>query len=136
MAISEGMVSLLTGEASITTLLNSATSVYIDAIEQNHAMSYISVSVLHTDAMLTLGTTSSMRKTEFDIDCVCSSRVKSNTLAAAVDTFIKDYTGSAGSHTINAVMLNDITHDAVALGQGTDNYKYITTLNLEVQHDG
>ena len=135
MALSVGMVSLLTGEASITTLLVTTSSVYVDAIMQNRSMSYLSVTVLRTDPMVTLGGTSGMRSTNIDIDCVCSSRVKAEALADAVDTFIKDYTGAAGSHTINAVILSDRAYDEIPVGQGTENYKYVTTLNIDVQHD-
>lgn len=135
MALGEGLISLLSGEATINALLAATDSVYEDAITQDHAMSYLSLSQLSQDPMKALDGTSGMRKSEFDIDCVCTSRVKANALADAVDEFIKDFTGAAGSNTINAVLLNDRAYDAIPVSQGSDNYKYITTLNVDFQHD-
>lgn len=136
MAIAQGLRTLLLSESTITSLLASTSSVYLDAITQNHEMSYLSVTLLNQDPMMTLGGTTGMRSSDVDIDCVCTSRLKSDALADAVDDFIKDYTGTAGSHTINAVTGVGRAYDVVEIGQGTDTHKYVTTVNIEVQHDG
>lgn len=134
-AIDEGLRSLLIGETSVTDLLATTGSVFVDAITQDYELDYISLTVLNQDPMKYLDSTSGMRTSNIDIDCVATTRVKSSALADAVDAFIKDYSGAAGSNTINAVLLEALSYDAVPVQQGSDNYKYITTLNVDIQHD-
>src|SRR5688572_16087359 len=107
MALGTGLVTLLKAQVPITSLLSAASAVATDKTDQNLPLSYLVVTQLHEDPYKTLGETTGMRKAEFDIDCVASSRPKADALADVVDSFIKDYTGAAGGNTVRAVLLND-----------------------------
>jgi len=135
MSIGTGVVTLLQAQSPITGLLKTPASIYTDKTDQSGGMSYLVVTQLHEDPYKTLSGTSGMRKAELDIDCVASSRPKADALADAVDSFIKDYAGAAGASTIRAVLLNDRAYDLIPIGQGTENYKFVTTLNVEIQYD-
>ena len=135
MAIVSNLRTLLIAEATINTLLSSTTACGTDKTDQNIAMPYLVLTQLNEDLMLTLGATTGLRNVEVDIDCVASSRVTADNVADAVETYIKDYSGAAGASTIRAVLLNDRAYDAIPIGQGTENYKFVTTLNLQVQYE-
>jgi hypothetical protein len=115
--------------------LASASAIYTDKTDQNEPMPYLVLTQLNEDPMKTLGGTTGMRNAEFDIDCVASSRVTADSVADAVDSFIKDYSGAAGASTVRAVLLNDRAYDCIPTGQGTENHKFVTTLNFQVQYE-
>lgn len=115
--------------------LSSASAIYTDKTDQNAPMPYLVVTQLNEDPMKMLSGTTGMRDAEFDIDCVASSRVTADTVADAVESYIKDYSGAAGGSTVRAVLLNDRAYDCIPVGQGTENHKFVTTLNLQVQYE-
>lgn len=135
MAIATNLRTLLLAQSAITDELASTTACYTDKTDQNKPLPYLVITQITEDPMKTLGTTTGLRKVEFDIDCVASSRPGADDVADAVETFIKDYTGAASTNTARAVLLNDRAHDAIPIGQGTENYKFVTTLSIEVQYD-
>lgn len=135
MAIGTDLRTLLIAESTINTALATTTSCYTDKTDQNAEMPYLVLTQLNEDPMKMLTVTSGLRMAEFDIDCVASSRVTADTVADAVETYIKDYSGAAGSSTVRAVLLNDRAYDSIPIGQGSENYKFVTTLNLQVQYE-
>lgn len=133
MAVDTSLRTLLAAEATITSLLASTTAVYVDSTDQNKPMPYLSITKTGGDPMKYLSSTSGMQRAEIEIDSVAESRITANAINTAVFAYIKDYSGAAGSDTINAVLVEDDgTNDAIPIGQGTENYKYITTLGLVV----
>lgn len=135
MAIVSNLRTLLIAESTINTLLSSTTACFTDKTDQNVPMPYLVVTQLNEDPYKTLGGTTGLRKVEVDIDCVASSRVTADAVADAVETYIKDYSGAAGGSTVRAVLLNDRAFDLIPIGQGTENYKFVATLNLEIQYE-
>jgi hypothetical protein len=134
-AIGTNIRTLLLAQASITGELASTTACYTDKTDQNKPLPYLVITQITEDPMKVLGATTGLRATEFYIDCVATSRPGADDVADAVEAFITDYTGPAGGSTIRAVLLNDRAHDAIPVGQGTENYKFVTTLSIEVQHE-
>lgn len=135
MAIDTDLITLLAAEASINSLLSTTTSFYTDKTDQNGEMPYVVVTQLDEDPLLMLSGTTGLAIAEIDIDCVASSRVTANAVFAAVKAYIKDYSGAAGASTVRAVLLNGLATDAIPIGQGTENYKFVKTLNLQVQYE-
>lgn len=134
MAIDEGLCSLFRTHAAITALLGGSSSdhIVIDKIDQSHTPSYISVSVLNTDYMHMLQRTEGIRSSTLDMDCVSTTQEKSNQLADVLEEFLMNYSGVAGVHTIYEVHLNDRSGDSWPLGQGSQKYKFVTTVNADV----
>lgn len=135
MAIGTDLRTLLAAEATITSTLASAAAIYTDKTDQSKPMPYLVITQLTEDQFNTLDGSGGLKMPEFDIDCVASSRPTADSVAAAVQAYIRNYTGAAGGSTIRAVLLNDRAYDAIPIGQGTENYKFVTTLNLQVQYE-
>lgn len=129
MAIGENIRQLLVNTA--LTMARVAT----DKTDQDLPLPYMVLTQLHEDYKKTLDGTSGMRQAEFDIDCVASSRPKADDLADAAEAFMKDFTGKAGANKVLAVLMNDRAYDCIPIGQGTEDYKFVTTLNLEIQYE-
>lgn len=134
MAIGADLRTLLIAESTITDELASTTAFYTDKTDQNASMPYLVLTQLSEDPLKALDGTSGMRMAEFDLDCVASARATADTVAGVVEAYFNDFTGTAGSSTVNAVLLNDRAYDVIPIGQGTENYKFVTTLNFQVQY--
>lgn len=132
MAIEEGLVALFKAESSITSLLSGATAIAIDTIDQHIEYAHLSLSLISTDPMKTLTETSGLRNAEVDVDCCDLSKVNANDIADAIESYFNDFTGTAGDHTIEAVLLNDRTTDKFVIGQASQKIKYVTTLNYTI----
>ena len=99
-----GLVSLLRAEASISAIV--ATRIYVSKAPQKAAKPYVVIDQQDTDEFNSLDGTGALRRMGFAIVCVAATSVQAETLANAVRVFLDDYTGTAGTFTISAVMLN------------------------------
>lgn len=135
MAIDTDLITLLSAENSINSLLSSTSAFATDKTDQSVPMPYVVVTQLDEDPLKTFDGTTGLAIAEIDIDCVASSRPTANSIAAAVKAYIKDYSGAAGASTVRAVLLNGLANDAIPIGQGTENHKFVKTLNLEIQYE-
>lgn len=127
------MVSLLTGEATISSLVSSR--VYVGSVPQDATYPLILLTQMDTNEMNSFDVTSDLRAVTFDIDCKADRSVEADTLAAAVRAFIADYTGTAGSETIRAVLLNS---ESDGFEPPTDNSgvgTYVVTLDVDVMYN-
>ncbi len=143
MAIETGLRTLLLAQSSITTLAPAQTvgGLSIDAVFLDHPVEgvkppYVLITLTSHDPYKRLdGTGGTMRRSDIDIDCYASNRPAVITLAAAVETFLRDYSGAAGtSDTINAVLLDNARDDTVYLGDGRDQRHYVRSLSFIIQH--
>lgn len=57
------------------------------------------------------------------------------TLADAVRTFIDDYTGTAGSYTIQAVLMNGESDDYEPPADASDVGVHVVTLDVDIQYN-
>ena len=132
MSIRGGLVSILTGENSISTLVS--TRVYVGNAPQTATFPHIVITQMSSDEMPALDGTPGLRNVRFDIDCKDTRGVDCETLGNAVRVFIDDYSGTAGSETIDAVFLHDESTDIEEPRSGEGNPIYVTTLDISVQY--
>ena len=127
-----GLVSLLSAEATITTICS--TRIYVNRAPQNATFPHVIITQMSSEENTTLdGASGQLRFLDFDIDCKAKSSVTAESLANAVRTYIDDYSGTAGSYTIGAVVLNDESDDYEPPQDGSDLGVFVVTLDLTVQ---
>lgn len=135
MAITQGIVALFKAEASITSLLDTTAAIANDTIDQGISLPHISISGISEDYMGTLTSSiGSLRSREIDIDCVAESKVEADSIADAVEAYFGDFTGTAGDHTIKAVLLQDRGEDKIPVNQASQRFKYVTTVTAQVMY--
>lgn len=128
-----GLVALLAAEGSITTYTSSR--IYINKAPQGAALPHIIITQLDSEEHKTFDTTSSLRTITFDIDCVSDRSVEAEDVADAVRVYLDDFTGTAGSFTIAAVLYQSESDDYIPPQDASDNGKHITTLTFDVQYN-
>lgn len=129
-----GLVSLLSGEATITAICS--TRVYVQKAPQNAIFPHIIITQMSTDENVSLdGGSGSLRFINYDIDCKARTSVQAESLGNAVRTFLDDYSGTAGSFTIGAVIMNDESDDYEPPQDGSDIGVFIVTLDLDIQYN-
>lgn len=143
MAIKDGLRTLLSGQASITSLVpaqvmkNGATvnRFFVDKIAQGIIPPYIVISRTRVDPRKTLGTTTGIVESEIDVDCFADTEPLAEAISAAVSSFLKDYTGPAGVlDTIRAVEWDD-TNDFQNPEVGQDVWRHAVTLTFTIHHE-
>lgn len=127
-----GLVSLLTGESTISSIVGSR--VYVSKAPQSAALPYIIITQMSSNENPMIDGTGPLRFVEFDIDCKADRALESDTLGKAVRVFLDDYTGMAGSESIGAVIMNDETTDYEPPSDGSDTGIYTTTLDVTIQY--
>jgi hypothetical protein len=127
-----GLVSLLSSEATITTICG--TRVYVQRAPQTAVFPHIIITQMGSEENGTLdGGSGQLRFLDFDIDCKAKSSVTAESLANAVRTYIDDYSGTAGSFTIGAVLMNDESDDYEPPQDGSDVGVFVVTLDVTIQ---
>lgn len=127
-----GLVSLLTNEASISAVVG--TAVYVGNIPQRGTYPCILITQMGSDEYNALDATGNLRRVTFDIDCKADTSLAASALADIVREFIKDYTGVAGSQTIDAVHLNGETATVESMTDGSDVHRYVKTLDVDIHY--
>ena len=126
-----GLVSLLSSEATITAI--SGTRVYIQRAPQNAIFPHVIITQMSSEENGTLdGGSGQLRFLDFDIDCKAKSSVTAESLGNAVRTYIDDYSGTAGSYTIGAVIMNDESDDYEPPQDGSDVGVFVVTLDVTI----
>jgi hypothetical protein len=129
-----GLVSLLSSEATITAI--SGTRVYVQRAPQNAAFPHIIITQMSSEENTTLdGGSGQLRFLDFDIDCKAKSSVTAESLGNAVRTYIDDYSGTAGSYTVGAVLINDESDDYEPPQDGSDVGVFVVTLDLTIHYN-
>ena len=129
-----GLVALLSGEATITAICS--TRVYVQKAPQNAAFPHVIITQMSSEENGSLdGASGQLRFLTFDIDCKAKTSVQAESLGNAVRTFLDDYSGTAGSYTIGAVIMNDESDDYEAPTDGSDIGVHVVTLDLDVQYN-
>jgi hypothetical protein len=142
MAIETSLRTLLLAQSSITTLAPAQTiggvsysGIFLDHNAEGFVAPFVTITLTDHDPLKRLdGTGGTLRFSDFDIDCYCSNRPASIALADSIETFLNDYSGAAGSDTIDAVLFQDKRDDIVYLGDGRDQRHYVRSLSYQIQH--
>lgn len=129
----DGLVALLAGESTVNALVGSR--VYVHRAPQGAAYPHIVITQMSTEEFKSLDQTSGLRMITFDIDCKAKTSLGSVALANAVRVFLDDFTGTAGSYTIQAVLFNDEADDYESPEDGSDNGVYVVTLDMDIQYN-
>ena len=129
-----GLVSLLTGEATISALVGSR--VFIGKAPEKATLPHIVITQMGSEENTSIdGLSGQLRTLTFDIDCRAKRSVEVESLATAVRTFIDDYSGTAGSYTIGAVFVNDEQDDYEPPADGSDVGVHVVTLDVDIQYN-
>lgn len=140
MPIESGLRTLLLTQSSITTLVPSQVvegttyyGIFNEYPEEGFKLPFILISQVSFDPYVTLDGTAGMGSYEIDIDCYANKYSTALAIADAVTEFLKDYSGSAGSNTINAVIWLGKRHDRIFEGQGRKVIQNIVSLSYQIQ---
>lgn len=129
-----GLVSLLTGEATVSALVSNR--VYVNKAPQRATLPYVILTQLTSEEFKSLdNTTSTLRMLTFDIDCKADRFVEAEAVANAVRVFLDDYSGAAGSYTIGAVLMNAEQHGYEAPDDASDVGLHVVTLDVDVMYN-
>lgn len=129
-----GLVALLSAETTITAICS--TRIYIGKAPQTAAFPHVIITQMGSEENVSLdGASGQLRFLTFDIDCKAKTSVQAESLANAVRIFLDDYSGTAGSYTIGAVMLNDESDDYEPPQDGSDVGVHVVTLDFEIQYN-
>lgn len=133
-AIEADLRTLLNAQATITAVVG-AGNIHCGREPQSGALPYIVLHEMSKDGNPSLdGATDGLQFCDYDIDCYGKTYGQAKDLAKIVRDFIKDFSGATGgTQTIGAVLMNDEIDDEIEPNDGTDNYKYLTTLDLTIQ---
>ena len=132
--MSSGLVALLKAEATVTAIVGSA-GVYITKAPQGTKLPFVVIDQSDTEEFNSLDGTGRLRRMGFALDCIASTSVGAETLADAVREYIDDYTGTAGTFTIKAVILNGEAQGYDPPNDGSDVGWHIITLDLDIFYD-
>ena len=125
-------MSLLAGESSVTNLVS--TRIYIGKAPQGAALPHIVITQMDSEENVALDGTGGLRFVDFDIDCKADRSVEAEALGKAVRTFLDDYTGTAGSETVGAVIVNSESTDFEPPHDASDVGIHTTLLDVTIQY--
>jgi hypothetical protein len=124
-----GLTSLLKGESTISSITS---RVYVTKAPQTATMPYVVLELQDTDEFESLDGTGDLRKVSFAIDCQSDISTEAETLGKAIRDFIGDYTGAAGSFTIDAVNLSQEISDYDPPKDGSEKGTHTVTLLVDI----
>ena len=127
----KGLISLLRGEATVTAIVGAA-GVYVTKAPQTAKLPFVIIDQNDTDEFVSMDGTGALRRMGFVIDCIASTSLGAETLGDAVRTFLNDFTGTAGTFTVDAVMMNGEHGGYDPPNDGSDGGFHIITLDLDV----
>lgn len=126
-----GLVALLRGESTVTSIVGS-TGVYVTKAPQTAKLPFVVIDQMDTEEFKSLTSTGKFRRMGFVIACIASTSLGAETLGNAVREFIDDYTGTAGTFTIDAVLLNGEHGGYDPPNDGSDGGFHIISLDVDV----
>jgi hypothetical protein len=129
-----GLVALLSAEATITAICS--TRVYVGKAPQAATFPHVIVTQMSSEENASLdGASGQLRFLNFDIDCKAKTSVQAEALGNAVRVYLDDYSGTAGSYTIGAVILNDESDDYEPPQDGSDAGVHVVTLDVDIHYN-
>lgn len=132
MSMRSALIALLNGESTVTNVVGSR--IYFGNAPPDATFPHIVVSQESSDEMTMLDGTPGLRSVRFDISSKSERGVQCETLGDAVRKFLDDYTGTAGSETIDAVYVEDESTNVEPPRSGEREPIYVTTLDVVIQY--
>jgi hypothetical protein len=130
--IEDGLKTLLDAESTLTAICG--TRIYPDKAPQTAAFPQIVFTQLNSDELNTLDGGADVRSIDLDFDCRANRSVTAVSLRTALRDYIRDFTGSAGTETINSVTVNGDAADYEPPVDGSDNGVFVKTLDVQIHY--
>lgn len=127
-----GLVSLLVNESTVSAIVG--TKVFLGKVPQRTELPYIMITQMDSNELQTLDGTTGLRFVTFDIDCKADRSVEAETLGNAVRVFLDDASGTAGSQTIKAVLMNSESTEYEPPTDGSDKGVHVVLLDVTIQY--
>ncbi len=124
-----GLISLLKGETTISSITS---RIYVTRAPQTATMPYIVIELTDTEEFGSLDGTGALRRVTFAIDCQSDLSTEAEDLGEAVREFIDDYTGAAGTYTIDAVNLQQEVSDYDPPKDASEKGTHTVTLLVDI----
>lgn len=138
--ILQAMRQLFANENSIKTLLARPSSqhsgAYVSRAPQGAPLSYLLLTRMDQDDNESLAGTGGsgwLYSAEVDVDAKANTYEKADALAKAVNDFFRNYSGTVGGVTIEAVIKQGQQDGYEDLGNSADQGRHIVTLDYQVQ---
>lgn len=143
--IEAGIRTLFLAQSSITTLVPAQTidtksfsGVFVQQSKEGFkpasGKGLIVIERTGRDPMVALDGTYGMQSSDITVNCIAKASDDADAIANAVTDYFKDYTGAAGSDTIDAVIWTDSNMDDYPPPDGTDVPWKVVALEFTVQH--
>ena len=126
------LAALLRAEATISALVG--TKVFGFHVPEEFGPPFVVIEQISSDEMLALDGTYGMRMIEVDIDCKAERSVTSTEISRVVRAYLQDYSGTAGDHNIDAVLLRSERTQYEPPTDKSDVGIYTTLLDFSIQH--
>jgi len=110
------------------------TKVFLGKVPQRTELPYIMITQMDSNELQTLDGTTGLRFVTFDIDCKADRSVEAETLGNAVRVFLDDASGTAGSQTIKAVLMNSESTEYEPPTDGSDKGVHVVLLDVTIQY--
>lgn len=140
MALEVGLRTLLLAQSSITALVPAQTiggtsypRVFVSNPKQGIDRPYILIKKPKVKPNVCLDGTMAVANYTVAIECCADEEDDAMAIAAAANTFLKDYSGAAGSHSIKAVIWQDNSLEYTQEAQGRDVQIHKDTLTYLIQ---
>jgi len=130
--VKSGLVSLLVNESTVSAIVG--TKVFLGKVPQRTELPYIMITQMDSNELQTLDGTTGLRFVTFDIDCKADRSVEAETLGNAVRVFLDDASGTAGSQTIKAVLMNSESTEYEPPTDGSDKGVHVVLLDVTIQY--
>lgn len=125
---------LLLAQSTITTFVGTQ-GVYLQSASQGAGLPYIVISGQGSEEFNTLDAPSgSFRSLELDLECKGRTAHEAERIGETVRRFVKDYSGSAGTQVIDAVIVDDLYDRVEKPVNGSDEKTFVVVLELTLQY--
>ena len=126
-----GLVALLRAQSSISAIVGTS-GVYITKAPQTAKLPFVVIDQSDTDEFNSLDGTGRLRRMGFTIDSIASTSLGAQTLNDVIREFIDDYTGAAGSLSIQAVIVNGEHGGYDPPNDGSDGGFHMVSLDVDI----
>lgn len=136
MSISTALRARLLAVSAVTDITS---RIYVGKAEQPRTATsrgdeHVVIYPLDDDPLPTFDGTTGLRQADIDIDCYAAREPLVSALADAVHDAVKDYTGTIGGQTIQAVVAQPRGYDFIDDADGDDEGRHVYTCSYIVQY--
>ena len=114
--------------------LDCGNRIYSEEAPVTASMPYLIIELTNTEYNKTLDGTGGLIFADLLLVCVSPTLSAAESLADGVETFIDDYSGTMGTKTCQAVLLNDREVNFEPATSGNSGGRYSVILDLQIQY--